>query len=534
MKKAEGVILFEKCWPEFMDFYSICVGHLIVFRYDGNSNFQVHIFGMDATEIDYYPSHMDNAKQEVEVVSSYSDEVEVVLPSKKRRIVEVVSVHSDSTQSITEPSMSSVSTPQSNYEPFMSSESTTQSNYTPSVSTRQEHPRKYPKQNTVIPVRLYNTAFRETLEAADAFRSENPFFKVVLQTSHVKKAVRVPIAFARSYLKNITQRITLRILDGRTWEVRYIAGRRLSHGWYNKFVADNHLKEGDVCVFELVDRIKFEMNVHIFQQQKTFGSKLNHISSYYTSEFQATLEAAELFTSENPFFKVVMPHAYIGGSGMVRVPAGFATSHFTNITQTVITLRVSDGRTWEVGYVFQAPSERRISKGWRRFVAENDLKEGDVCVFELVDRKKIEMIVHIFGQQKTFASKLTPKIRFYTAEFQAALEAAEEFTSENPFFMVVMQAIHIKRGMLWVPAVFATSYLANLTRMVITLRISRNKTWEVGYVSRTPTQRWISQGWRKFVVDNDLKEGDICIFELVERKKLQMNVHIFHCLQDTV
>ncbi|KAI3861328.1 hypothetical protein MKW92_022502, partial [Papaver armeniacum] len=80
-----------------------------------------------------------------------------------------------------------------------------------------------------------------------------------------------------------------------------------------------------------------------------------------------------------------------------RVPAAFGTQHLTDITRMVITLKVADDKTWEVNYVSGTPSERRISLGWREFVADNDLKEGDVCIFELVDfGKKLKMNVHIF------------------------------------------------------------------------------------------------------------------------------------------
>ncbi|KAI3857050.1 hypothetical protein MKX03_015422 [Papaver bracteatum] len=414
LKKAQGVILFENGWPDFMEFYSICVGHVIFFRYDGNSEFQVHIFGKDATEIDY-PSYIDNTNHGAEMTSTHSDEDDV----------EVVSTHSGSTQNNYEPSMSSESSlnsgsTQSNYEPSLSSESS----YDQKVdSGRQESPQKIQKQRTLIPKRIHTKAFQETLGATEAFRSEIPSFKRILQASHLKGILKVPIAFASSYLKNITRMvISLRISDGRTWKVGYVsrtqAGRpvsKLSKGLY-KFLADNHLKEGDVCVFELVDRKKIEMIVHIFRQQKTFTRKLNPKLRYYTAEFQATLEAAKEFTSKNPFFKIAMQASY------------------------------------------------------------------------------------------------------------ATLEAAEKFTSENPHFKVVMQSAHIKGGTLKVPAVFATSHLTNITRMVITLRVSDEKTWAVGYVSRTPTERRISRGWRDFVADNDLKEGDVCVFELVDfRKNFEMN-----------
>ncbi|XP_026428235.1 B3 domain-containing transcription factor VRN1-like [Papaver somniferum] len=407
LRNAEGVILFQSGWPEFMEFYSICVGHVLLFRYDGNSEFQLHIFGIDATEIEY-PSHAnENANNEVEMTSTHMDEDEVV------------SIHS---------------------------------------GERQEFSQKTAKQRTVIPTRIHTKAFKETLEAAEAFKSDNPSFKLILQALHFKGTVKVPIAFTSLFLRNVTRMmITLSISDGRTWEVGYIMKNR---------------------------------------------KKINPKIRYHAAQFKAMREAVRKFTSENPFYK--------------RVPLAFATSHFTNITRMVITLMVSDGRTWELRYVSRSPKQKVLSQGWHKFVADNNLKEGDVCVFELVDRKNIKMLVHIFGQQKPSARKPTPKSGKYTAEFYATLDAAEKFTSQNPFFKVAMQAAHIKKGTMTVPAVFATQHLTDITRMVITLKVSDEKTWEVHYVSGTPTEKRISLGWREFVADNGLKEGDVCVFELVD------------------
>ncbi|XP_026416340.1 B3 domain-containing transcription factor VRN1-like [Papaver somniferum] len=189
MRKAEGLILFENGWPEFMEFYSIRVGHVILFRYDGNSKFQVHIFGMDATEIDY-PSHNDSTNHDAEMTSTHSDEVEVV------------SIHSDTTQSDDEPSMSSESPLNPKAEP-----------------AKQEFPQKSRKQRKAIPTTFRNKALQATVEAVEGFKSENPFFKVTIHVSYIKGPLRVPNVFANSSLRNITQRgITLRISDGRTWK----------------------------------------------------------------------------------------------------------------------------------------------------------------------------------------------------------------------------------------------------------------------------------------------------------------------------
>ncbi|KAI3861327.1 hypothetical protein MKW92_022501, partial [Papaver armeniacum] len=54
---------------------------------------------------------------------------------------------------------------------------------------RQEFSQKRAKQRTVIPTRIHTKEFKETLEAAEAFKSDNPSFKLILQASHFKGTI---------------------------------------------------------------------------------------------------------------------------------------------------------------------------------------------------------------------------------------------------------------------------------------------------------------------------------------------------------
>ncbi|KAK4596415.1 hypothetical protein RGQ29_014447 [Quercus rubra] len=49
---AEGV-WFQNGWSEFASSHGVAVGHLLVFKYEGNSHFDVLIFDATTTEIDY-------------------------------------------------------------------------------------------------------------------------------------------------------------------------------------------------------------------------------------------------------------------------------------------------------------------------------------------------------------------------------------------------------------------------------------------------------------------------------------------------
>ncbi|KAI8542286.1 hypothetical protein RHMOL_Rhmol08G0127200 [Rhododendron molle] len=53
LERSNGVVWMCNGWKEFAKYYSIGFGHLLVFRYDGNCNFNVLIFDTSASEIEY-------------------------------------------------------------------------------------------------------------------------------------------------------------------------------------------------------------------------------------------------------------------------------------------------------------------------------------------------------------------------------------------------------------------------------------------------------------------------------------------------
>ncbi|KAJ0964791.1 hypothetical protein J5N97_025929 [Dioscorea zingiberensis] len=80
-------------------------------------------------------------------------------------------------------------------------------------------------------------------------------------------------------------------------------------------------------------------------------------------------------------------HSYLG------VPVSFCASNGFSTTQEVI-LRDSKGKSFPVNLSSPKLSPK-FSKGWRVFSEENNLKEGDACVFELDSENKNIMHVQI-------------------------------------------------------------------------------------------------------------------------------------------
>ena len=66
LRKADNnnKIWFQDGWQEFVDRYSIRIGYLLVFRYEGNSAFSVYIYNLPHSEINYHSTGlMDSASQ---------------------------------------------------------------------------------------------------------------------------------------------------------------------------------------------------------------------------------------------------------------------------------------------------------------------------------------------------------------------------------------------------------------------------------------------------------------------------------------
>ncbi|KAI5397110.1 hypothetical protein KIW84_063077, partial [Lathyrus oleraceus] len=96
------------------------------------------------------------------------------------------------------------------------------------------------------------------------FKSKKPYFTVVMKSSYLySHFLYVPQNFTKNYMKKENNDILLQLMDGRTWDAKFYFGK-IKGGW-KKFAADNKLKKGDVCVFELTKNKEITLKVLIFR-----------------------------------------------------------------------------------------------------------------------------------------------------------------------------------------------------------------------------------------------------------------------------
>ncbi|KAI8542292.1 hypothetical protein RHMOL_Rhmol08G0127500 [Rhododendron molle] len=230
-------------WKEFAGHYSVCFGHFLVFRYDGDSNFHVIIFDMTASEVEYPfrathgdetdANHMGNSQvpdtQEIEE-DDYGKitSTELKLPSPNKKAVK----RQESRRGLA------------------------------------KRPRHYP--STVKRSFLSGKEKSRALERAKAFRSENPYFTKIMRPSYVSTGYYyfyLPTKFSKENLSEKPEKVVLQSSNGGVWPVKCHCGGRGRYVLHWKsFVLANNVKANDVCVFELIKSIEPRLNVTIFRK----------------------------------------------------------------------------------------------------------------------------------------------------------------------------------------------------------------------------------------------------------------------------
>ena len=82
---------------------------------------------------------------------------------------------------------------------------------------------------------------------------------------------------------------------------------------------------------------------------------------------------------------------------MQYVSAEFSIKYI--IGKQFVTLQTTNWKQWQVWCYYNQnvkSSAMRMGKGWVAFSKDNNLEEGDVCVFKLIERKPVVFSLSIF------------------------------------------------------------------------------------------------------------------------------------------
>ncbi|XP_022749180.1 B3 domain-containing transcription factor VRN1-like isoform X3 [Durio zibethinus] len=113
-----------------------------------------------------------------------------------------------------------------------------------------------------------------------------------------------------------------------------------------------------------------------------------------TEERERAINAAKAFEPTNPFCRVVLRPSYLYRGCIMYLPSCFAEKHLSGVSGS-IKLQLPDGKQWPVRCLYRR-GRAKFSQGWYEFTLENNLGEGDVCVFELLRSREFVLKVTVF------------------------------------------------------------------------------------------------------------------------------------------
>ncbi|XP_071674875.1 B3 domain-containing protein Os03g0619800-like [Lolium perenne] len=120
----------------------------------------------------------------------------------------------------------------------------------------------------------------------------------------------------------------------------------------------------------------------------------------------------------------------------------------------------------------------------------------------------------------------TSKTTLTSVQKEAVAQKVQSIKSETLIVVAVMSKCNVDSGcFLNFPSHYAKKYLGRDPTM--NLQVHGQK-YTVRF-DEAPQDKRLRSGWKEFVKDNNLKMGDICLFELLSNQRIRtMEVHIIH------
>ncbi|MCL7033074.1 hypothetical protein MKW94_010526 [Papaver nudicaule] len=224
--KTEKGTFMQDGWQDFVRYYSLWDNEFLIFRYDGNMNFNVVILHKSGCEREY------------------------AFPMKNR----MVGRWSRKRDGSTEISSARVCQRDSGIEAVADKR-----------IKREDIPMLIPLDSESREKKIIEDKKAELKKLAESFSSIHPYFTAQMVLTNVIRnfVLNIQREFAKKYLPSTNAKIFLRNPRGKCFTVNFINDKRyyFAGGW-SAFVRENKLKLGDICVFELVGELEF--SVHIF------------------------------------------------------------------------------------------------------------------------------------------------------------------------------------------------------------------------------------------------------------------------------
>ncbi|XAR64082.1 hypothetical protein NMG60_11024288 [Bertholletia excelsa] len=112
-------------------------------------------------------------------------------------------------------------------------------------------------------------------------------------------------------------------------------------------------------------------------------------------------ELAQSFNSCYPNFTKTMKRFNVSGSYTLNIPYQFSMAHLPKCKVKIV-LHNLKGESWTVNSIptIKVHTSHTLCGGWMAFVRDNDINEGDVCIFELVGKCELRVYILRVGKAR--------------------------------------------------------------------------------------------------------------------------------------
>ncbi|XP_048550068.1 uncharacterized protein LOC125529684 [Triticum urartu] len=243
-------------------------------------------------------------------------------------------------------------------------------------------------------------------------------------------------------------------------------------------------------------------------------------------------------------FVAIMLRSY---SSYVTIPKEYAAVHFPPESATITLRSPGKNKKWHPRF-YKKGTMIKLTGSWLHFVRDNDVHEGDICIFVPAKGGKPFMFtVHLLRKETTdsqtevshessecedshgqppyilpYGARLSPSQR------SAVKKKVDSIQSEVPIYVSIMTKSNLGSRHMELSKRYAAEHLPH--RNVTLMFQYMGKIWNINMLfhDRKYPKRWyLIGGWSKFISDNSLRLGDICLFELKkDEKELTVIVHL--------
>ncbi|CAJ1972635.1 unnamed protein product [Sphenostylis stenocarpa] len=275
------------------------------------------------------------------------------------------------------------------------------------------------------------------------------------------------------------------------------------HGW-STFVVDHRLESGDLLIFRYEGHLHF--TVQVFDKDACEKE-----AAFFSECSQSTSEFADIIEQERD----------IKESSSLDIA-------FDGVSKKMRCCR-NENQELQLAVVGKDLLLNERVRPIRMFRETEETSKVCLAIdaplpFNMDNRNEESAILHRSGKEDD--PYFLGGVSLSNVSAQDEKKVAQSFTSNFPYFVRIMKSFNVSGSYtLNIPYQFSMAHLPNC-KIKIILHNLRGEHWSVNSVptTRVHTSHTLCGGWMAFVRGNNIKVGDICIFELVHEGELRVHI----------